>query len=60
MELDRQYIDQWSLSLDVKILARTIPAVLEGVTLDRDATGEMRPELPLSFHGLLFLKLGCI
>lgn len=28
MELDRQYIDRWSLWLDFKILARTIPAVL--------------------------------
>ncbi len=30
MELDIQYIDQWSLWLDVKILAQTIPAVLRG------------------------------
>jgi lipopolysaccharide/colanic/teichoic acid biosynthesis glycosyltransferase len=30
MELDMQYIDQWSLWLDIKILARTIPAVLRG------------------------------
>jgi exopolysaccharide biosynthesis polyprenyl glycosylphosphotransferase len=29
MELDMQYIDQWSLGLDFKILARTIPAVLK-------------------------------
>jgi exopolysaccharide biosynthesis polyprenyl glycosylphosphotransferase len=28
--LDLQYIDQWSLALDFKILARTIPAVLKG------------------------------
>jgi len=28
MELDMQYIDQWSLGLDLKIIARTIPAVL--------------------------------
>ncbi|RJR35236.1 MAG: sugar transferase [Desulfobacteraceae bacterium] len=27
MELDRQYIDQWSLGLDAKILFKTIPAV---------------------------------
>jgi lipopolysaccharide/colanic/teichoic acid biosynthesis glycosyltransferase len=30
MELDMKYIDEWSLSLDLKILARTIPAVLRG------------------------------
>jgi exopolysaccharide biosynthesis polyprenyl glycosylphosphotransferase len=30
MELDLEYIDTWSLWLDVKILARTIPAVLRG------------------------------
>ena len=30
MELDRQYIDKWSLWLDFKILAKTIPAVLRG------------------------------
>jgi exopolysaccharide biosynthesis polyprenyl glycosylphosphotransferase len=30
MELDRQYIDDWSLRLDLKILAKTIPAVLRG------------------------------
>jgi exopolysaccharide biosynthesis polyprenyl glycosylphosphotransferase len=29
MELDMQYIDQWSLELDLKIMARTIPAVLK-------------------------------
>jgi exopolysaccharide biosynthesis polyprenyl glycosylphosphotransferase len=31
MELDLRYIDQWSLSLDLKILAKTIPAVVKGV-----------------------------
>jgi exopolysaccharide biosynthesis polyprenyl glycosylphosphotransferase len=30
MRLDLQYIDQWSLQLDMKILLRTIPAVLKG------------------------------
>jgi len=30
MELDLQYIDQWSLWLDFEILVRTIPAVLKG------------------------------
>jgi len=30
IELDLQYIDQWSLSLDTKILARTVPTILFG------------------------------
>jgi exopolysaccharide biosynthesis polyprenyl glycosylphosphotransferase len=30
MELDMEYIDQWSLWLDLKILVRTIPALLRG------------------------------
>jgi exopolysaccharide biosynthesis polyprenyl glycosylphosphotransferase len=30
MRLDLQYMDEWSLWLDLKILARTIPAVLRG------------------------------
>lgn len=30
MELDMEYIDKWSLWLDFKILAQTIPAVLRG------------------------------
>jgi exopolysaccharide biosynthesis polyprenyl glycosylphosphotransferase len=30
MELDIQYLNDWSLWLDIKILARTIPAVLRG------------------------------
>jgi len=30
MQLDLQYIDKWSLWLDLEILIRTIPAVLKG------------------------------
>jgi exopolysaccharide biosynthesis polyprenyl glycosylphosphotransferase len=30
MELDMEYIDKWSLGLDLRILAKTIPAVLKG------------------------------
>jgi lipopolysaccharide/colanic/teichoic acid biosynthesis glycosyltransferase len=30
LRLDLAYIDQWSLTLDLRILARTIPAVLSG------------------------------
>jgi exopolysaccharide biosynthesis polyprenyl glycosylphosphotransferase len=30
MRLDLQYMDEWSLWLDVKILAKTLPAVLKG------------------------------
>jgi exopolysaccharide biosynthesis polyprenyl glycosylphosphotransferase len=30
MELDMEYIDRWSLWLDLKILLRTVPAVLKG------------------------------
>lgn len=30
LELDLEYIDNWSLSLDIKILLRTIPAVVLG------------------------------
>jgi exopolysaccharide biosynthesis polyprenyl glycosylphosphotransferase len=30
MKLDMQYMDEWSLWLDLKILVRTIPAVLKG------------------------------
>jgi exopolysaccharide biosynthesis polyprenyl glycosylphosphotransferase len=28
--LDLQYIDEWSLALDVKLLAKTVPAVIKG------------------------------
>jgi exopolysaccharide biosynthesis polyprenyl glycosylphosphotransferase len=31
MEMDMQYIEQWTFWLDLKILARTIPAVLKGI-----------------------------
>ncbi|MBI3896618.1 MAG: sugar transferase, partial [Acidobacteria bacterium] len=30
MKLDMEYIDNWSLGLDFKILLRTIPRVLSG------------------------------
>ena len=30
MKMDMEYIDKWSLGLDLKILAKTIPAVLRG------------------------------
>jgi exopolysaccharide biosynthesis polyprenyl glycosylphosphotransferase len=30
MELDMEYIDRWSLRLDLEILAKTVPAVLKG------------------------------
>lgn len=30
IKLDLQYIDEWSLGLDMKILAQTLPAVLRG------------------------------
>jgi len=30
MELDLEYVQQWSLWLDFEILARTIPAVFKG------------------------------
>ena len=30
MKLDMQYIDKWSLWLDFKILAQTIPAIIKG------------------------------
>jgi lipopolysaccharide/colanic/teichoic acid biosynthesis glycosyltransferase len=30
MRMDLEYIDNWSLALDVRILLKTIPAVLRG------------------------------
>jgi lipopolysaccharide/colanic/teichoic acid biosynthesis glycosyltransferase len=30
MLLDLQYMDEWTLWLDLKILAKTVPAVLKG------------------------------
>jgi lipopolysaccharide/colanic/teichoic acid biosynthesis glycosyltransferase len=30
MRLDLKYMDEWSLWLDLKILARTVPAVVRG------------------------------
>jgi len=32
MKLDLQYVDEWSIWLDMKILARTLPAVLKGAS----------------------------
>jgi lipopolysaccharide/colanic/teichoic acid biosynthesis glycosyltransferase len=32
VELDLYYIERWSLWLDIKILLKTIPAVLRGET----------------------------
>jgi lipopolysaccharide/colanic/teichoic acid biosynthesis glycosyltransferase len=30
MELDLEYVENWSLFLDARIIARTIPAVVKG------------------------------
>lgn len=30
MKLDLEYIDNWSLALDAKILVKTVPTVLKG------------------------------
>jgi len=30
MELDMEYIDNWSLGLDLMILLKTVPAVFKG------------------------------
>jgi lipopolysaccharide/colanic/teichoic acid biosynthesis glycosyltransferase len=30
VQMDLEYIDKWSLALDLKILMKTIPAVLKG------------------------------
>jgi len=30
MQMDLEYLDHWSLGLDIRILLRTIPAVLFG------------------------------
>jgi lipopolysaccharide/colanic/teichoic acid biosynthesis glycosyltransferase len=30
MELDLQYVDNWSLAMDMDIMLKTIPAVLRG------------------------------
>jgi exopolysaccharide biosynthesis polyprenyl glycosylphosphotransferase len=32
MEMDRDYIDHWSLWFDIKVLAKTIPALLRGLS----------------------------
>ena len=34
MKLDMQYIDNWSLWLDLKILVRTLPAILSGLGVE--------------------------
>jgi lipopolysaccharide/colanic/teichoic acid biosynthesis glycosyltransferase len=31
MRLDLEYIDRWSLALDMKILLKTVPTVLFGI-----------------------------
>src|SRR2546422_6967211 len=43
MELDMQYIDKWSLWLDLQILIRTIPAVLRS----EEHTSELQSRLHL-------------
>ena len=30
MKLDLEYIDRWSVSLDLKIIVKTIPVMLKG------------------------------
>ncbi|MCR4287323.1 MAG: sugar transferase, partial [Deltaproteobacteria bacterium] len=33
VKLDLEYIDRWSLGLDLKIIIKTVPAVLKGTGL---------------------------
>lgn len=49
LALDVQYVEQRSLWLDAKILARTVPAVLRGVGVDH-GEGVTMHELPLPDH----------
>lgn len=52
MELDMQYIDHWSLWLDIKILVRTFPAVFKGIRscMRSKCIPRPRPKSPCHRH----------